>query len=1246
LDEATQSPADLSQPIAVHDSGDDVIASEASNETPSGLLPFPIVGVGASAGGLEAYRELLAAMAPDTGMAFVLISHLSPEHESHLVEILARRCPMPVHEIRQGVAPEPNNVYVIPRGTRVALANGKFFLEARNPTGPNPMAIDHFFRSLAAHQKHRAIGVVLSGMDNDGSLGLTAIKGEGGIAIVQSPESALFAAMPRSGIAVDHVDLILPPAQIAVELGLLARQFQSSGLLALEQRRAAPDDAQHITRILSMLRSVSGIDFRLYKSATIRRRIARRMLLNKIDRLVEYVEFLQRDPQEVKKLHEDVLINVTRFFRDPEVFEAVGFELLPSLLSDHATDRPVRLWVAGCSTGEEVYSLAICLLEYFANHKAEPAIQIFGTDANEFSVEKARQGIYPESISADVSADRLHRFFIKTENGYQVSKRLRDLCIFARHNLCSDPPFSRLDLISCRNVLIYLGAKVQKHILQTVNYALRPGGYLLLGSSESIREHSELFLPTNRQHRFYQRVGSMGLSPDFVPPSFSPDLAGLPHRDHPMTSDVWSEVETQRAADRLILTRYGPAGVVINSKMDVLQVRGHTSPYLEHSPGAPTFNLLRMAKNGLAPALRDAVQRAISDKAPVKVDGIRLRERDRVLQLSIEILPIQNPAPRETFYLVVFLAPPDRGVALTESNYSPEPAVDDDERAHQIVRLREDLGSTQLYLHSLIEERDARNQELISAYEEIQSSNEELQSSNEELETAKEELQSINEELQTINEELRTRNADLLQAGNDLLNLLNSVNIPVLMLASDLTIRHFTPPAERLMHVRSSDIGRRITEIRLNLATGDIESVLLEVLDTLGTKELEVQDRHGRWHMLRIRPYRTAENRIEGLVLVLVDIDQIRRAENALREARDMAQSVIECVLIPLVVLDRDLRVTLTNVAFRDLAALEKQSIERRSFPEFVSLAWGMKTITPLLKSLAEGGPDFNIEHSTAGEDPRDFHINGRAVQLDGGPALLLTVEDITSRKQADLLIERERQRLQAEIERAQAELERTQGELRALTGSLFTSQEAERRRVARELHDDIGQRLAMLASEAEQLHQQSLHQQASDLSENLRRISHALHPSMLEDLGLASALRSLVTEFAEREGMPADFNHRHVPAQLPIEVAGTLYRISQEALRNVSKHAGRTHVRVSLTGSKSGLRLVVRDLGEGFNPSETRGLGLISMEERARLIGASFRVTSSPREGTTVQVQAPLEAAEDAVAAEGQGPTSPFSKA
>jgi two-component system CheB/CheR fusion protein len=643
-----------------------------------------------------------------------------------------------------------------------------------------------------------------------------------------------------------------------------------------------------------------------------------------------------------------------------------------------------------------------------------------------------------------------------------------------------------------------------------------------------------------------------------------------------------------------------------------------------------------MAKNGLAAALRDSVQRAISENAPVKVDGIRLRERDRVLPLSIEILPIQNTPPRETFYLVMFLPAQDRGVALAGRNDGQEPPIEGkDLRAHEIVQLREDLGSTQVYLHSLIEERDARNQELISAYEEIQSSNEELQSSNEELETAKEELQSINEELQTINEELRTRNADLLQASNDVLNLLNSVNIPVLMLDNDLTIRHFTPPTERLMYVRSSDIGRRITEIRLNLANDDIESVLREVLETLGTKEVEVQDRHGRWHMLRIRPYRTAENKIEGLVLVLVDIDQIRRVENALREARDMAQSVIECVLVPLVVLDSEFRVTITNAAFRDLASLEKQSIERRSFPELVSLIWGMGGLTPLLKRLAEGGSDFVLEHSTPGENPRVFRVNGRTVQLDGGPAFLLTLEEITSRKQTDLLVEQERQRLQAQVDRAQEELQRTQGELRALTGSLFTSQEAERRRVARELHDDVGQRLAMFANEAEQLHQHSLHQQASELSEDLRRISHALHPSMLEDLGLASALRSLVAEFAEREGMPADFAHRQVPAQLPIEVAGTLYRITQEALRNVSKHAGRTHVRVSLTGSKSGLRLVIRDLGEGFDPSETRGLGLISMEERARLIRASFRVTSSLGEGTTVQVQAPLEIAEEAAGAE-----------
>ena len=1239
MDSEPQGVSGQLQSEAVHNANlnDEVIATEPETESKSGLLPFPVVGIGASAGGVEAYTELLAALAPDTGMAFVLVPHLSADYESHLVDILGRHTRMPVSEILPDLKPEINQIYIIPKNTRLSLSGGKFHLDARSVGDRLP--IDHFFRSLGAHQKNRAIGVVLSGMDSDGALGLKAIKGEGGITIAQSPESAKFGEMPRQGIAADHVDLVLPPAQIATELTRLGRQFAYPELLPPRADVIPPAEEPHFNRILTLLRGVSGIDFQNYKPSTLRRRIARRMLLKRSVNITEYVQLLQARPQELRDLQEDVLISVTHFFRDPEVFDALKQDLFPRLFEDNPPEQPVRVWVAGCASGEEVYSLAICLLEFFGSRSLEPPIQVFGTDASEQSVEKARLGIYPESITAEVSAERLRRFFVKFDHSYQISKRVRDLCIFARQNLCVDPPFSKLDLISCRNVLIYLGAKIQERIVLTLNYALRPGGYLLLGSSESIRQYGDLFMASDRNHKFYLKVGAASPPLDLAVPSSVRPPAMADEVARTAIYGAWTEADLQRAADRIVLTRYGPAGVVINNRMEVLQVRGHTAPFLEHSPGAPSLNLLRMARSGLTHTLRDAVQRAIAEDIPVKAQCEEAHNGDAQQNLTIEVLPIQSSPTKTRCYLVLFLP---QSAALPEV---PPLAIDgsSEPRSQQEVReinqVQEDLSSTRLYLQSLIEERDARNQELTGAYEEIQSSNEELQSANEELETAKEELQSTNEELQTLNDELRSGNVALLDATNDLSNLLTSVNIPVLMLDAELCIRRFTPPAERLMHVRASDVGRRIGEIRLNLRIDHIEPILQEVLDTLGTKELEVQDQEGHWHFMRVRPYRTAENKIDGLVLVLVDIDQLRRGEQATREARDLAQSIIESVQVALVVLDDELRVRMANAAFRALSGMPHTEIQRRSFPELVALLWGMETLRPLLENLRSTGGAFELEHETGVDGARVFCVTGRTVQIEGSRALLITVDDMTVRKRAELLLHRESERLATQVKATEEQLQRTEEELRSLAASLFTSHEEERRRVARELHDDVSQQLAMLANDIEQLRQnipsedtamrdrlETLRAAAATLSEELRRISHALHPSILEDLGLPVALRSLVAEFAEREHMPSNFTHRNVPDKLSREVAATLYRITQEALRNVAKHAGRTHVRVTLTGNNSGLRLTVRDLGEGFDLSERRGLGLISMEERTRLVGGTFRINSALGEGTTVQVQVPVE--------------------
>jgi two-component system CheB/CheR fusion protein len=1215
-------------------------------------LPLPVVGIGASAGGLEPLMDLFANLPVYTGMAFVVVPHLARDQKSHLTEILARKTTMPVTEIANHTRPEPNHVYILPPKSFVIIEDGVLTLHARLEENRAPMSIDRFFRSLAAHQKTRAIGVILSGTASDGAIGLKTIKGEGGIAIVQTPETARFPGMPRSSIAADHVDLVIDPPEIGIQLGRLAERFANPQLMQLREGIAAFDESQ-FARVLTILRGVSGVDFRLYKPGTIRRRVARRLIVKKIDTMQEYVEYLQGHPEEVRQLHEDALINVTHFFREPDVFQAFKSEILPTIFAERSPDQQVRIWVPGCSSGEEAYSFAICLLEFVAGHPFEPAIQIFGTDASSASIEKARLGTYTESIVTDVSADRLRRFFTRVDSGYQVSKRVRDLCIFACQNLCNDPPFSKLDLVSCRNVLIYFGHTLQRRLIQTFNYALRPNGYLLLGATETIREFTGLFTLVDRKAKFYAKTAATTPVHFDLPHRLPPSLEAAGRSELTATGPAhlerWTDLELQRTVDRLVLARYGPPGLVINESLEVLQFRGTTSPFVDVTPGPASFQLLHMLKENIASRVRDAVRYAVERDMPVRVEDLELRNGTETERTNLEVLPVPSVPARPRCYVILFapVSKSDQPEILARTLPWPAAASQREQGliAESIVQLRHDLSTTKVYLQSLIEERDARNQELISANEEIQSANEELQSTNEELETTKEELQSSNEELQTTNEELQLRNATLTQATNDLNNLLTNVNIPVLMLNNELQIRHFTPPSQKLMNIRAADLGRPITDIRLNLSVENLEPILQDVLDTLATHELEVQDRHGRWHLLRVRPYRTSDNKIEGLVLVLVDIDQLRKSQQQLKDAHDFALAVVDSVNIPLVVLNMDLRIRDTNSAFRELAGRTAEELVSDSFPDLVQLLWNMGPIRPMLERLRDQGPSapgFELDHEIGTPEYRVLQVQGRVVQIEGEQVILLTVENITGRKRAEKIIQREKEQLEGTVRSTVQALDRTQEELRALSASLFQAQEEERRRVARELHDDISQRLAVLGMDLQHLsasvpRDSDTHKmidavaaRTGALADDVRKISHGLHPSMLDDLGLSYALKALGDEFSERENMMVTLQRQNVPEHIPQNAAAALYRITQEALRNVAKHAGRTHVKITLEALDQKLRLEIADFGEGFDMESTRqGLGLISMAERANLVNGKLSIHSALGKGTTVAVEVPLDTEE-----------------
>ncbi len=825
------------------------------NEDPATAAPettFPIVAVGASAGGIAPFLELLGSIGDQPGMAFVYILHQEP-HQDGLAHVVSRATGMPVTRAEEGMRIEANQVYVAPSASMLTLTDGHFLTSMRGET--RGMPIDLFFRSLAEHHGPRAIGVVLSGSDSDGALGTRAIKAEGGITFAQD-ETAKFPLMPHAAASIGAIDFVLPPAQIGAELLRIVRHAYVSG-------RTPRLPERELGMVFRLLHAVHDIDFTHYKPNTIERRIRRRMALHKLDSIAEYVARLREDRRELEHLCADILIRVTSFFRDPEVFAALQLDILPTLLASR--QDPFRIWVPGCATGEEVYSLAMSVLELAPEGGFDCPVQIFGTDVSDSAVQRARLGFYPENIAAEVSQARMERFFTRAEGMFRVTKELRDCCIFARQNLTRDPPFSRLDLISCRNVMIYLGPALQKKIMSVFHYALNPGRYLVLGSSESIGTYGDLFAVVDRRHKIYQKKAAPHRRTIAFEPMTTPERV----ERMPVQEEMTSPGNIFRDADRLMLSRFSPPGVLINEQMDVLQFRGRTSLFLEPPSGVASFNVLKMAREGLLAELRSAITAARKQDAPVRREGLRVKSNGDTTLVDIEVIPFQTAA-NERYQIVLFEAKPEPEPAPASRGRKKQAAAPEPDTRHT-VRLRRELDATREYLQSIIEEQEAMNEELRSANEEVQSSNEELQSTNEELETAKEELQSSNEELITLNEELQNRNEELAQANNDLVNLLASVDLPILMLDSHLRIRRFNPGAQRALNLIAADVGRSIEDLKTTLDLKELPRLIADVVENLEVLERQVQDRDGRRYSMRVRPYKTTDNRIEGAVVVLID---------------------------------------------------------------------------------------------------------------------------------------------------------------------------------------------------------------------------------------------------------------------------------------------------------------------------------------------------------------------------------------
>jgi two-component system CheB/CheR fusion protein len=977
---------------------------DSGNETdisPPRGHAFPIVGIGASAGGLDAFTHLLKALPENTGMAFVLVQHLDPHHGSQLPEILSVATSMPVRTVEDGMHVRPDEVFVIPPNTTMILEDGVLRLDDRKPGLHLP--IDVFFESLARVQGGRAIAIVLSGNASDGSQGVKAVKAECGLTFAQDDASAQHIGMPRNAIATGAIDYVLSPPEIARELVHLSQHpFVLPPQPNEPGQEILPDGNGELKKIFRSLRLSTKVDFSHYKRNTIRRRIGRRMIVNRVRNLSEYAQLLQERPDEVRELYRDLLISVTNFFRDPGVFTVLT-HLLKDLMAGRDPGEPFRVWVPGCATGEEAYSLAICLKELLDDTGLTTPIQLFATDISDSGLDRARSGMYPDLIAQDVSPERLRRFFVRVDRGFQISKAIRESCVFARQDVIDDPPFAHTDLISCRNLLIYLDSALQRKVLPVFHYSLNPTGLLLLGNAESIAAASDLFSVIDRQHRIYGRKPGPARLTLNLPPDGDREKA-----DPVKIRTTLTGIELQKKADLLIQNKYAPAAVVVDSDLRILHFRGQTGFYLEPAHGEATLSLLGMTRAGLAAPLRKALKTAAVRRNPVRETGITVENHGERREINLEITPIDGESPSERYYLVVFEETPVKVDATgPETKTLKEAKLPQEATAPkgQVRELLQQLGEVRESLRVTKEEHEVHSEELRAANEEVRSANEELQSTNEELSTTKEELQSANEELTTVNEELQNRNQESNTLNSDLLNLLSAVDIPFLMVDNQFRLRRFSVAAEKVLDLKPMDIGHSVIHIQRRIDLTGFGPPILSVVETLAAKQWDLQDKDGRWFSATIRPYRTADNRITGAVIVFVDIDPLKRLLRAAEQARDYAEGMIETVREPLLVLNGDLRIQRATPAFYETFRVSRGETEGRLLYDVGNGQWNLPRLRELLGTALfrnESFHDFEIERDFPHLGRRTMRLNARRISRDGDDhrSVLLAIEDVTQRRE------------------------------------------------------------------------------------------------------------------------------------------------------------------------------------------------------------------------------------------------------
>jgi two-component system CheB/CheR fusion protein len=1171
---------------------------------------IPIVGIGASAGGLVALQEFFRTVPPNAPSAFIVVQHLDPTRASEMATILSHVTSLPVIQAADGMELRSGHVFTIPPDKTLTIEDGRLrVLPSDQPRG-KWLVIDRLFCSMAEQAGERSVGVVLSGTGSDGTLGLRAIKGEGGLAIAQDPDSAEYDSMPRSAIATGMVDHVLTPGRMMKAIG----GFVDHDYVKQPNNGDPIRVPSHINSILSLLHLKRNVDFSGYKKGTLIRRIERRMSMRQVSRTADYLKLLRQEPDEVNALFNDLLIQVTRFFRDADAYKALGREVLSRLVQSAGKESPIRVWVPGCATGEEAYSLAIQILNLADRAQKSVSLQVFASDLDKPSLDWARAGTYPESIANDIAPDLLERYFVRQEHQYVVSQMLRDSVLFAQHNLLVDPPFSRLDLISCRNLLIYLEANIQRRVLQLFHFSLEPGRFLFLGTSETVGVRSDLFQQVNKKAQIYCRLGTVRgertrLSSAGVAPS--PATATVA-RPRPALPPEPPDYALKHARD-LILERHTRATALVNQRFEILSLYGPTGDFLVQPTGPLTTDILSWVREGVRAKLRVALQAAIRKQEKVTVTGMRMRRKDRAVAITVTVEPLGVQFESNGLMLVVFTdqVAPARSRASTGGDHSDQPLVRQLE--YELKKARDDLQTT-------AEQMESTNEELRATNEEVLSINEELQSTNEELENSKEELQSVNEELSTVNAELEYKVGELQTLNDDITNLLTSTDLPTLFLDRGFRIRRFTPATSRLFRLIDSDVGRPISDISHIMADRELMNDIRSVLSSLQPIEREIYTIKSDGFLRRVLPYRTQKDQIEGVVITYTDLADRIRAATQVKEARDFAEAVIKTLREPLLVLNDDLVVQSANAAFYRVFELEPGQVTGRRVFDVGAHEWNIPELRQLLEkavSTHEAIINYEIRREFAGVGERVLCVNANVLINDSETTILLAFEDITIR-------------LEAERTRTEA--------LR----KLVTYDEKERHRLALELHDETGQHLTAfllgLASlrdtyanlpDVQQVVRE-LHDKAEELARNLHGISLQLRPRALDDHGLEQAVLNYLEDIRHRHGLEVDF-HRAGPelGRLPPVIETVLYRVTQEALTNVLKHARARRVSVVITRRRKEVHLIIEDDGGGFDPTIMEGngksLGLRGMRERVMLAKGSLTVESRPGAGTTVFARLPI---------------------